>query len=184
MDVLITVLIGGASGVLIGTAGAKLWAIAGMRLAWPQGANFLSLHLSSGFVIAVEILAAAAALALPSARLACLILAGVYAAFVIGAITLRGQECGCFGVSGNEGRQAAYLRLRARRSGTDLSRCARRRSRLARARAPGYCGDLSTGHHAAHRSLEQAQQAGIGTQRGVRPTPGGAFPDLYRLFRA
>lgn len=100
MDVLITVLIGGASGVLIGTAGAKLWAIAGMRLAWPQGANFLSLHLSSGFVIAVEVLVAVAALALANTCLACLILAGVYAAFVIGAITLRGQECGCFGVSG------------------------------------------------------------------------------------
>lgn len=100
MDALITVLIGGAAGVLVGTAAAKSWAAARMRLAWPQGANFLNLHLSSGFVVAVEILAAAAALALPSARLACLILACVYAAFVIGASTLRGQECGCFGVGG------------------------------------------------------------------------------------
>lgn len=100
MNALITILIGGTAGVLLGTAGAKLWATARMRLAWPEGANFLNLHLSSGFVIAVEILTAAAALALPSARLACLILAGVYAAFVIGATTLRGQECGCFGVAG------------------------------------------------------------------------------------
>ncbi len=100
MDTLITVIIGGAAGALLGTAGAKLWARARMRLGWPEGANFLSLHLSSGFVIFVEIVVATAALALPSARLACLILAAVYAAFVIGAITLRGQECGCFGVAG------------------------------------------------------------------------------------
>lgn len=97
---LITLLIGASAGILLGTAGAKIQAAAHTRLAWPQGANFLRLHLSSGFVIAVEIVTAAIALALPSARPACLVLALVYAAFVVGATTLRGQECGCFGIDG------------------------------------------------------------------------------------
>ena len=91
---LITLLIGASAGILLGTAGAKIQAAAHTRLAWPQGANFLRLHLSSGFVIAVEIVTAAIALALPSARPACLVLALVYAAFVVGATTLSGQECG------------------------------------------------------------------------------------------
>ena len=99
-SLLVAVLIGCAAGILLGTAGAKLWAVSCMRLAWPQGANFLRFHLSSGLVIAVEILTGVTAVVVPSARLACLILALVYAAFVIGAITLHGQECGCFGVSG------------------------------------------------------------------------------------
>ena len=64
---LITLLIGASAGILLGTAGAKIQAAAHTRLAWPQGANFLRLHLSSGFVIAVEIVTAAIALALPSA---------------------------------------------------------------------------------------------------------------------
>ena len=97
---LITLLIGASAGILLGTAGAKIQAAAHTRLAWPQGANFLRLHLSSGFVIAVEIVTAAIALALPGARPACLVLALVYAAFVVGATTLRGQECGCFGIDG------------------------------------------------------------------------------------
>ena len=99
-SLLVAVLIGCAAGILLGTAGVKLWAVSRVRLAWPQGANFLRFHLSSGLVIAVEILTGVTALVVPSARLACLILALVYAAFVIGAITLHGQECGCFGVSG------------------------------------------------------------------------------------
>ena len=56
---LITLLIGASAGILLGTAGAKIQAAAHTRLAWPQGANFLRLHLSSGFVIAVEIVTAA-----------------------------------------------------------------------------------------------------------------------------
>ncbi|WP_257493978.1 hypothetical protein [Actinomyces wuliandei] len=97
---ILTLLVGGATGVLLGTAAAKAWAAARARLAWPQGANFLHLHLSLGLVVAVEVLASAVALSLPSLRLACLVLAAVYAAFVVGATTLRGQECGCFGVEG------------------------------------------------------------------------------------
>ena len=97
---LITLLIGASAGILLGTAGAKIQAAAHTRLAWPQGANFLRLHLSSGFVIVIEIVTAAIALALPSARPACFVLALVYAAFVVGATTLRGQECGCFGIDG------------------------------------------------------------------------------------
>ena len=31
----VTLLIGGATGVLLGTAGAKIWAAARTRLAWP-----------------------------------------------------------------------------------------------------------------------------------------------------
>ena len=58
----ITLLIGGATGVLLGTAGAKIWAAARTRLAWPEGANFLRFHLSSNFVIAAEIIMSAIAL--------------------------------------------------------------------------------------------------------------------------
>lgn len=99
-NLLVAVLIGGAAGVLLGTAGAKLWAASRMRLSWPQGVNFLRFHLSSGLVIAVEVLAGVTALMVPGTWLACLILALVYVSLVIGASTLRGQECGCFGVSG------------------------------------------------------------------------------------
>lgn len=99
-NALIAILTGVAAGILLATAGAKLRAAIHMRLAWPEGANFFRLHLPSGLVIAMEILIAAAALALPSVRLSCLLLAVVYAAFVVGASTLRGKECGCFGIEG------------------------------------------------------------------------------------
>jgi membrane protein len=99
-DLLTTILVGGATGVLLGTAGAKAWAAARARLMWPKGANFLRFHLSAGLVIAAEVLASVAALSLPSLGLSCFVLALVYATFVVGATTLRGQECGCFGVEG------------------------------------------------------------------------------------
>ena len=54
-SIFVTLLIGGASGVLLGTAWAKIWAAARTRLAWPEGDNFFRLHLSSNFVIATEI---------------------------------------------------------------------------------------------------------------------------------
>ena len=96
----ITLLIGGATGVLLGTAGAKIWAAARTRLAWPEGANFLRFHLSSNFVIAAEIVVSAIALAVPGYRIVSLLLAIIYAGFVVGATTLKGQECGCFGIEG------------------------------------------------------------------------------------
>ena len=96
----VTLLIGGATGVLLGTAGAKIWAAARTRLAWPQGANFLRFHLSSSFVIAAEIVVSAIALAIPGHRIVSLLLAIIYAGFVVGATTLKGQECGCFGIEG------------------------------------------------------------------------------------
>lgn len=96
----VTLLIGGATGVLLGTAGAKIWAATRAHLAWPEGANFLRLHLSSNFVIAAEIVVSTIALAVPDYRASCLLLAIIYAGFVIGATTLRGQECGCFGIEG------------------------------------------------------------------------------------
>ena len=96
----ITLLIGGATGVLLGTAGAKIWAAARTRLAWPEGANFLRFHLSSNFVIAAEIVVSAIALAIPDHRIVSLLLAVIYAGFVVGATTLKGQECGCFGIEG------------------------------------------------------------------------------------
>lgn len=96
----VTVLIGGATGVLLGTAGAKTWAAARTRLAWPEGANFLRLHLSSSFVIAAEIVVSAIALIVSDYRVASLLLAVIYSGFVVGATTLKGQECGCFGIEG------------------------------------------------------------------------------------
>ena len=96
----ITLLIGGATGVLLGTARAKIWAAARTRLAWPEGANFLRFHLSSNFVIAAEIVVSVMALAVPSYRVASLLLAVIYVGFVVGATTLKGQECGCFGIEG------------------------------------------------------------------------------------
>ena len=96
----ITLLIGGAAGVLLGTAGAKIWAAARTRLIWPEGANFLRFHLSSNFVIATEVIVSVIALAVPSYWVASLLLSVIYAGFVVGAITLRGQECGCFGIGG------------------------------------------------------------------------------------
>ncbi|MDR0179851.1 hypothetical protein [Actinomyces oris] len=96
----LTLLIGGATGVLLGTAGAKIWAAARTRLAWPEGANFLRFHLSSNFVIAAEIIVSAIALAIPGHRIVSLLLAIIYAGFVVGATTLKGQECGCFGIEG------------------------------------------------------------------------------------
>ena len=96
----VTLLTGGATGVLLGTAGAKIWAAARTRLAWPEGANFLRFHLSSNFVIAAEIVVSAMALAVASYRAASLLLAVIYVGFVVGATTLKGQECGCFGIEG------------------------------------------------------------------------------------
>ena len=96
----VTLLTGGATGVLLGTAGAKIWAAARTRLAWPEGANFLRFHLSSNFVIAAEIVVSAMALAAASYRVASLLLAVIYVGFVVGATTLKGQECGCFGIEG------------------------------------------------------------------------------------
>lgn len=96
----VTLLIGGATGVLLGTAGAKIWAAARTRLAWPEGANFLRFHLSSNFVIAAEIVVSAVALGIPDHRIVSLLLAIIYAGFVVGATTLKGQECGCFGIEG------------------------------------------------------------------------------------
>ena len=96
----VTLLIGGATGVLLGTAGVKIWAAARTRLAWPEGANFLRFHLSSNFVIAAEIVVSAIALAVPGYQIASLLLAVIYAGFVVGATTLKGQECGCFGIEG------------------------------------------------------------------------------------
>ena len=96
----VTLLTGGATGVLLGTAGAKIWAAARTRLAWPEGANFLRFHLSSNFVIAAEIVVSAIALAIPGHRIVSLLLAIIYAGFVVGATTLKGQECGCFGIEG------------------------------------------------------------------------------------
>lgn len=96
----ITMIIGGSIGVLLGTAGAKIWAAARKELTWPEGANFLSLHLSSTFVITAEILVSLLALTTTDHRIAALALAVIYAGFVIGATTLRGQECGCFGIAG------------------------------------------------------------------------------------
>ena len=78
----ITLLIGGATGVLLGTAGAKIWAAARTRL------------------IAAEIVVSAIALAVPGYRIVSLLLAIIYAGFVVGATTLKGQECGCFGIEG------------------------------------------------------------------------------------
>ena len=99
-SIFVTLLIGGASGVLLGTAWAKIWAAARTRLAWPEGANFFRLHLSSNFVIATEIAVSTIALVVPNFRLSSLLLAIIYAGFVVGATTLKGQECGCFGIEG------------------------------------------------------------------------------------
>lgn len=99
-SIFVTLLIGGASGVLLGTAWAKIWAAARTRLAWPEGANFFRLHLSSNFVIAAEIVVSTIALVVPNFRLSSLLLAIIYAGFVVGATTLKGQECGCFGIEG------------------------------------------------------------------------------------
>lgn len=81
------------------TAAIKTVAYARGRLAWPDGPNLLRMHIPLGVAVTFEGVAGAAPL-LGHQRLAAVLLFGVYSAITVGAWTLRGRDCACFGIDG------------------------------------------------------------------------------------
>lgn len=86
-------------GFLLATAVLKIVSHARGRLAWPDGPNLLRIHIPLRVAIVAEVSAGAAPL-LDHQRLAALLVFGAYAAITVGAWTLRGRDCACFGIDG------------------------------------------------------------------------------------
>lgn len=86
-------------GFTFATAVVKLVARVRGRLVWPDGPNLLRVHIPLWVAVAAEVAAGAAPL-LGHQRLAAFLLFWVYIAITLGAWTLRGRDCACFGIDG------------------------------------------------------------------------------------
>ncbi|MDO5286452.1 MAG: hypothetical protein Q4G45_06465 [Actinomycetia bacterium] len=85
---------------LMATAGVKILALGRGWILWPSGPNLLLFHVSARLAIAAELVAGVLPLVLPWPRVTAGLLAALYAVITVGAQTLHGRECACFGVRG------------------------------------------------------------------------------------
>lgn len=83
--------------LLVATGSAKIWAIRSGELVWPVGPNFGWFHLPVWFVVVMEFLGGLVYVFSPLQGITSLVLAILIGSISVGAITLWGQECGCFG---------------------------------------------------------------------------------------
>lgn len=87
-----------AAAVLAFTGSAKVWAARRNELVWPSGPNFGPYHLPLWAVVAVEGLGLVAYALLRNAMLTLLVLGIIFLGISLGAATLKGRPCGCFGI--------------------------------------------------------------------------------------
>lgn len=86
--------------VLLAAAAVKLVTSRRGGLSWPQGPNFLKLHVPLPAVLVGEVLAGTAPLWVERLLLSGLVLGVAFALITLAALTLQGRECACFGIPG------------------------------------------------------------------------------------
>ncbi len=90
------------AGVLLGSAAAKLIASLRGELSWPRGPVLLWWAIPAWVVITLEATAALTGALLPAPWLLGSLLAMAYGLLTVGAVTMRGRSCACFGVTGRK----------------------------------------------------------------------------------
>lgn len=99
MQTFVLFLYAAAAVILLGTAIAKSTAQAQKRLNWPKEPNFLRWHLPLWLVVLAEVAMALFFLASPHPSVTGIVLGFTYMGITLGAWTLKGKDCACFGMS-------------------------------------------------------------------------------------